>query len=62
MNIEILHHFLCPNCSGWWSIATEYFLKARSWYCPWCGLHDFFEVEKDGEHSMGGRIPTEKDK
>ena len=56
-SVEILHHFLCPKCSGWWSIATEHFLKARSWYCPWCGFSDYFEGEKDGEHIMGGGVP-----
>ena len=22
--IEILHHFSCKSCSGWWSIAVEH--------------------------------------
>ena len=22
--MEILHHFTCDKCSGWWSIATEF--------------------------------------
>ena len=61
-SIEILHHFSCKKCSGWWSIATERIMKAKEWYCPWCGHYDHYvtdnlEVENYGESIMGGGIP-----
>ena len=34
--VETLHHFTCPSCSGWWSIAMEE-TDRTEWYCPWCG-------------------------
>jgi predicted RNA-binding Zn-ribbon protein involved in translation (DUF1610 family) len=37
MNTEIIHHFVCTSCKGWWSIAVEEFMEPRKWFCPWCG-------------------------
>jgi len=58
-NIEILHHFSCKSCSGWWSIAVETVMSSRQWYCPWCGHHDHYEVE-NGESIVGRGVPTKK--
>jgi hypothetical protein len=60
MNVEILYHFSCEECKGWWSIAMENFIgaKGREWYCPWCGVKQYC----DKSDSMGGRIPTEENK
>ena len=37
MNTEIIHHFVCTFCKGWWSIAFEEFIEHSTWFCPWCG-------------------------
>ena len=37
INTEIIHHFVCTSCKGWWSIAMEEFMEPREWFCPWCG-------------------------
>ena len=34
--VETLHHFTCPSCNGWWSVAMEE-TDRTEWYCPWCG-------------------------
>lgn len=34
--VETLHHFTCPACKGWWSIAMEE-TNRTDWFCPWCG-------------------------
>jgi len=34
--IETLHHFTCPSCHGWWSVAMEE-TNRTEWYCTWCG-------------------------
>lgn len=62
--IEILHHFSCKKCSGWWSLAATSFLKPRMWHCPWCGDESFYEMDNlevdDGTGTMGGEIPPQK--
>ena len=60
INLEILYHFSCKECKGWWSIAMENFIGAgsREWFCPWCGdkgLHD------EGNFPVGRKVPTQKD-
>lgn len=43
---ELLVHFHCASCAGWWSIGDlqgrlvsgSQTLFTRTWYCPWCGL------------------------
>ena len=42
-SIEVLHHYTCEGCQGWWSIGTEYIMKASQLYCPWCGHYGYFE-------------------
>ena len=34
--VETLHHFTCPSCNGWWSVAMEE-TDRTEWYCTWCG-------------------------
>ena len=34
--VETLHHFTCPSCSGWWSMAMDKTSRTE-WFCPWCG-------------------------
>ena len=43
-SIEILYHFSCKECKGWWSIAVENFMgaKGREWFCPWCGVKQYY--------------------
>lgn len=39
--VETLHHFTCPSCKGWWSIAMEENSR-NNWFCPHCGEeHDY---------------------
>lgn len=39
---EILTHFRCNQCGGWWSIGDFEVRRARYitevLYCPWCGV------------------------
>jgi rubredoxin len=43
---ELLVHFHCASCAGWWSIGDPQqrlgpgpqTLLNRTWHCPWCGL------------------------
>jgi len=60
ISLELLYHFSCKSCEGWWSIAVENFMGAgdREWFCPWCGdkeLHD------EGNFPVGRKVPTQKD-
>ncbi len=35
---EIIWHFSCYDCKGWWSIAaTDGWEPQKSIYCPHCG-------------------------
>ena len=49
---EILTHFQCPECSGWWTIgdyrerATEKHIDRM--YCPWCGT--ILKLNTEAEH------------
>ena len=36
-SLELLHHFNCPSCSHWWSIASRIFAIGNILYCPHCG-------------------------
>jgi rRNA maturation endonuclease Nob1 len=40
---EILYHFRCEACQKWWSIGDAPAGK-KSWYCPWCGILQTFEI------------------
>lgn len=34
-SVEVLTHFKCLVCLGWWSIGDP---PIRDyWFCPWCG-------------------------
>lgn len=46
---EVLHHFRCVLCDGWWCLVDVHIVDGidgptvegadgnRIWYCPWCG-------------------------
>ncbi len=34
---EVIFHFTCEDCKGWWSIASHYKWKPKKLYCPHCG-------------------------
>lgn len=37
--VEILTHFHCPSCKGWWTVGDQY-LASKIFpkrYCPHCG-------------------------
>jgi rRNA maturation endonuclease Nob1 len=34
---EIIWHFVCQQCSGWFSIAVMDHWKPKKLYCPHCG-------------------------
>ena len=55
---EILHHFSCKSCGGWWSIASENDLKPRQWYCPWCGVTDLYN---ERNIPVGGEVSAQED-
>ena len=58
-SIEILYHFSCNECKGWWSIAVENFMgaKARQWYCPWCGEKSYYD---EPSVPVGGEVSSNK--
>ena len=60
MNVEILYHFSCEECKGWWSIAMENFIGAgsREWFCPWCGDKGFHD---EGNIPMGREVSPQED-
>ncbi len=33
---EILTHFQCSDCKGWWTIGDAP-KESEHWFCPWCG-------------------------
>ena len=59
-SIEILYHFSCKECKGWWSIAVENFMgaKGREWFCPWCGVKQYYD---EGNIPVGREVSTQKD-
>ncbi len=56
--LEILHHFNCKDCKGWWSIANETVMKRQRWFCPWCGVEQYYD---EGNIPLGGEVSPEKD-
>lgn len=36
-SVEALHHYRCPRCHKWFSIADAPW-ERDEWYCPWCGV------------------------
>jgi len=58
-SIEVLYHFTCQSCEGWWSIAFENFVGInRKWYCPWCGVEQHYV---EGDFPVGREVSPEKD-
>ena len=61
--MEILHHFSCNKCSGWWSIATEFagqysdVIEKQKWYCPWCGEKSYYD---EPSVPVGGEVSSNK--
>ena len=43
MSIEMLSHFNCNECNGWWSIGDAILEDRSEWFCPWCGVKNTFE-------------------
>jgi len=43
MSVEILSHFQCKDCQGWWSIGDAVLEDKTDWFCPWCGIKNIFE-------------------
>ena len=43
MSVELLSHFNCKSCNGWWSIGDAVLEDRADWFCPWCGLKNTFE-------------------
>jgi len=41
MSEELLRHFNCGSCSGWWTIGDPR-ARQKEWFCPWCGLKQKF--------------------
>lgn len=41
--IEVLHHFSCYNCGGWWSVSDP--PRLQEWTCPRCGFKATAEKE-----------------
>jgi len=58
-SVEILHHFLCISCRGWWSIGLQKVMKPRHLFCPWCGHNDYYEVENEGTNIVGGELQAQ---
>ena len=58
-SIEVLYHFTCQSCKGWWSIAFENFIGTdRPWFCPWCGKEQYYDK---GDFPVGREVSPEKD-
>jgi hypothetical protein len=63
---ELLVHFRCGSCDGWWSIADLQArlmregldLFSRRWYCPWCGLHQTVVGSPTVPNPLGPREQT----
>ncbi|MEX0931188.1 MAG: hypothetical protein WDZ88_00395 [Candidatus Paceibacterota bacterium] len=41
---EVLSHFRCGECAGWWSIGDA--PKRKLWFCPWCGMNGSTQKKK----------------
>jgi len=42
---EILWHFVCSYCKGWWSIAVMDGWKPKKMFCPHCGIKQAIKNE-----------------
>ena len=43
VSIEVLSHFRCGECKGWWSIGDAVLREKSDWFCPWCGVKNIFD-------------------
>jgi len=43
MSTEILSHFNCILCDGWWSIGDAFLGNRMEWFCPWCGVKNIYK-------------------
>ena len=42
-SLEVLSHFQCGKCAGWWSIGDAVLEDRAEWFCPWCGINNIFD-------------------
>ena len=47
MSVEVISHFRCGKCNGWWSIGDAVLEEKTEWFCPWCGVKNKFENFKN---------------
>ena len=50
MNKEIIWHFSCKECKGWWSIANTDNWKPEKLFCTHCGkpyVSDTMDFKKE---------------
>jgi hypothetical protein len=40
VSLELLYHFNCDVCQGWWSIGDLEYQPGRIVFCPHCGSQD----------------------
>lgn len=40
VSLELLYHFQCGYCQGWWSIGDFTPEEGKQIYCPHCGLQN----------------------
>jgi len=48
---EVLTHFLCKACNGWWSIG-DFDVQRQQYptshiHCPWCGMRHKLATNDD---------------
>lgn len=53
---EILSHFRCNHCGGWWSIGDFEVRRAQYMtdvlYCPWCSAAHQIDDSEESECTM----------
>tara|TARA_B110000977_G_scaffold48059_1_gene65303 strand:- start:36 stop:299 length:264 start_codon:yes stop_codon:yes gene_type:complete len=53
---EIIHHFTCSDCKGWWSVATMEEWEPKKVYCTHCGKVSKEEVNRFEVIDATGRL------
>lgn len=43
---EIIWHFTCDSCSGWWSIAASDHWLPKKLFCPHCSCEHIYNEAK----------------
>ena len=43
ISVELLVHFQCSGCLGWWTVGDAP-NDRLTWNCPWCGQQLSLEV------------------